>query len=79
MARKAYALWLFAATIFAAEPVNQDADLTLDLLEFLAEFGAEATTVPVGEDELESINQPDDEGVPKMTHVATESERGQQK
>lgn len=43
---------LFAVSVFAAEPVNEDAELSLELLEFLAEFGNETEQLPLTDDEL---------------------------
>lgn len=75
MARKVYALLCLAAATFAAEPVNQEAELTLDLLEFLAEFGDHVDAVPLSDDELDSAS--DDELA--TTSAQNDSERGNKK
>jgi hypothetical protein len=80
MARTLYAGLLFSLSVFAAEPVNQEADLTLELLEFLSEFGDAAETVPVDDDELDDVHPLDDEKAPPQTAAAKDvMKRGNEK
>ena len=79
MGRKAIVYALVCAATLAAEPVNQDAELTLDLLEFLAEFGDHADTVPVSEDELNDDSEQAADAEAKQTADADASTRGKQK
>ncbi len=80
-------LLLFAVvcvSTFAAEPVNEEEELTLDLLEFLAEFGDQTDLIPVSADELDDEPLPvkeDNDAAPKVVHdtVVNDSKRGEQK
>jgi hypothetical protein len=74
---------LFAVSVLAAEPVNEDAELSLELLEFLAEFGNETEQVPVTDDELgddDPVWVDKDSQTPRkaveIAPVTTDSKRG---